>query len=275
MSARAIGIMQGRLSPPVAGRIQAFPAEQWRDEFPRAADAGLGYIEWIYETYGRDSNPLCTDAGIGEMRALSSRHGVAVRSVCADYFMEHTLVRADGSVLAERLEHLRWLIGRSSAAGIERIVLPFVDASEVRTTDEEAALVAVLTRAERDASAAGVELHLEMSFGPERFAAFLERLPPTIRVNYDSGNSAALGYDVAEEFRAYGARIGSVHVKDRLRGGTTVPLGQGGADLPAFFAGLKKIRYTGDVILQVARGAIGGEVDWARQNRRLVEAALS
>ena len=45
----------------------------------------------------------------------------------------------------------------------------------------------------------------------------LNALPhPVIKVNYDSGNSASLGYSVTEEFAAYGNRIGSIHIKDRL-----------------------------------------------------------
>ena len=275
MIARGVGIMQGRLAAPIGGRIQAFPADEWRDELPRAAQAGLSCIEWIYETQGRERNPLCTDEGIAELRALTARHGVAVRSVCADYFMEFPLVRADGAALAERVEHLRWLIDRCRAAGIERVVLPFVDASEVKTADEETALVETLTRAERVATAEGVELHLEMSFAPARFAAFMAHLPEAIRVNYDSGNSSSLGYHPGDEFAAYGERIGSVHVKDRILGGTTVPLGTGSADLPAFFAGLKRLGYDGDIILQVARGEPGHEVEWARRNRAFVEAGLA
>jgi hexulose-6-phosphate isomerase len=184
-------------------------------------------------------------------------------------------VRGGDTELAERLDHLRWLIDRCRTAGVERVVLPFVDASEVKTADEETELAEVLASAERDATTAGVELHLEMSFAPARFAAFLDRLPDAIHVNYDSGNSASLGYRPQEEFAAYGPRIGSVHVKDRIRGGTTVPLGTGSAELPAFFAGLKRLGYAGDIILQVARGESGGEVQWARQNRGFVEAALA
>jgi hexulose-6-phosphate isomerase len=265
--------MQGRLLPPIGGRIQAFPGGEWREEFRRAAEAGLAAIEWIYERPGCDVNPIASDEGQAEIARLCAEHGVAVRSLCADYFMDETLVRA-GDALPVRTAHLGWLIERCRLAGIERVVLPFVDASDVRTADEEDALVAILTAAERQATAADVELHLEMSFAPEPFARFLARLPDTILVNYDSGNSASLGYHPREEFAAYGGRIGSVHVKDRLRGGTTVPLGRGNADLPAFFAGLRTIGYGGDIILQVARGESGREVEWARQNLAYVRAGL-
>lgn len=267
--------MQGRLVAPVDGRIQAFPADAWGDEFARAAEAGLDSIEWIYETYGADRNPLCTDAGVVGLRRLGDRHGVAVRSVCADYFMEHPLVRASASELAGRVAHLEWLVDRCRRAGIERAVLPFVDSSDVRTGAEEDALVETLRAVEPGATAAGVELHLEMSLGPERFACFMARLPDVIRVNYDSGNSASLGYVTREEFAAYGDRIGSVHVKDRLRGGTTVPLGTGSADFPSFFDGLKQIGYAGDIVLQVARGDAGHEVEWARHNLAFVRAGLA
>ena len=64
--------------------------------------------------------------------------------------------------------------------------------------------------------------------------------------------------------------MGSVHIKDRLLGASTVPLGTGDADFPALIEGLKKVAYKGDFILQVARGASGDEVAWARQNREFV-----
>ena len=36
-----VGFMQGRLSPPVDGRIQAFPHDQWHEEFALASEADL------------------------------------------------------------------------------------------------------------------------------------------------------------------------------------------------------------------------------------------
>jgi hexulose-6-phosphate isomerase len=93
---------------------------------------------------------------------------------------------------------------------------------------------------------------------------------PLLKVNYDSGNSSSLGYAPREEFAAYGERVGSVHIKDRLLGASTVPLGTGDADFPALAEGLKKVDYKGDFILQVARGASEDEVAWARRNREFV-----
>jgi L-ribulose-5-phosphate 3-epimerase len=111
---------------------------------------------------------------------------------------------------------------------------------------------------------------------PSRLAGLLSRLPsPLLKVNYDSGNSASLGYDPLEEFAAYGSSIGSVHVKDRILEDGTVPLGTGNANFDLIADRLKMIGYKGDFILEAARGASGDEVAWARQNRDFILTHLS
>lgn len=266
-----IGIMEGRLFPPEAGRFQSFPREHWADEFERAAQAGLDCIEWIYDQYGADVNPIATDAGIERMKALSQQHHVQVLSICADYFMDQPLVRTTPAELEERLSKLTWLLRRGQILGLNRLVLPFVDASRIETQAEFDGVVELLERVAPLAAETNIEIHLETSLEPARFAGLLAKLPhPKIKANYDSGNSSSLGYAPRQEFAAYGTRIGSVHIKDRLRGGGTVPLGSGDADFPALAECLKAVDYKGDFILQVARGEPGEEVDWTRRNREFV-----
>ena len=139
---------------------------------------------------------------------------------------------------AARLEKLGWIFGRCEIAGIARIVLPFVDNSKLETDSDLDDLAALLKQ--MAPKAAGLEIHLETSLPPARFASLLEKTgEPSVKVNYDSGNSASLGFRAEEEFAAYGAAIGSVHIKDRLLHGGTVPLGQGNADLAASDSALK------------------------------------
>ena len=269
---RSFCIMQGRLLPPVDGRIQSFPREQWEQEFHLAAAAGLGAIEWIYDTYGLGANPLETGQGVARIGSLAHEHGVAVHSICADYFMDFAFVRSGDAERTERLARLGWLLGQAKRLGVTRIVLPFVDQSAIRDVADREAAVDALDRALPAAEAAGIELHLETSLAPDDFVRLLACLPhPLVSVNYDSGNSSSLGYKPAEEFAAYGDRVGSVHVKDRVRNGGTVPLGQGDADLDAMFTCLHNLNYAGDIVLQVARGIAGDELAWARHNRAFVE----
>jgi hexulose-6-phosphate isomerase len=266
-----LGIMQGRLVPPEDGRFQCFPRDHWADEFPFAAQAQLDCIEWIYDEFGADVNPIATDEGVEAMLRLADTHGVRVASLCADYFMDRPLVRAQDAELQERMQVLHWLMDRGRRLGIERIVLPFVDASRIDTKVELEQVASTLEGAVRMAEESRIEIHIESSLDPAGFVELLSRLPSEhVRVNYDAGNSASLGYDPRQEFLAYGDRVGSVHIKDRVKGGGTVPLGTGDADLPAVFDCLCQLDYAGDLILQVARGDPGLEVDWAVQNRAFV-----
>lgn len=259
--------MQGRLVPPEDGRFQSFPRDQWRNEFSLAAQAGLNAIEWIFDSYGEDVNPLTRDAGVAEMLDFSQKTGVAVRSLCADYFMDKPFLRVTNSEQGQLIQKMEWLLSRCKLAGIGRIVIPFVDNSRIKDRDEEAQVISILRAILPTAEITGVELHLETSLGPQEFADLLERCPhPLVRANYDSGNSASLGYNVSEELAAYGRRIGSVHIKDRKFGGGTVPLKTGDADLPSLFHGLAALDYSGDYVLQIARAAPGQELPWIAEN---------
>ena len=243
-----IGIMQGRLSPPESDRYQAFPRTHWQEECTLAEEAGLQSIEWLYDLYGADVNPIATDTGIVAMKSRS----VQVLSLCAHYFIDRPALDP---------AKLIWLLDRCYRAGIKRIVLPFVDASRIVSPEPVIAMLKEVLPQTK------VEIDLETSLEPKAFADLLSAVPhPLLKVNYDSGNSAALGYSPTEEFAAYGERIGGIHIKDRVRNGGTVPLGTGDADFPAFFAALKEIHYQGDFIMEVARETPGDELALAKRN---------
>jgi hexulose-6-phosphate isomerase len=250
-----IGIMQGRLLPPEPGRFQAFPRTRWQQEFALAQAVGLQCIEWIYDDYGADVNPIATDEGALTLRRLSLENSVPIVSLCADYFIDHPSL--DPSKLI-------WLFERCCLAGISRVVLPFVDNSRIESPAHAQRVISLLREVLPDSK---IEIHLESSLDPKSFASLLDALPhPLLKANYDSGNSASLGYSPTEEFAAYGQRIGSVHIKDRVRHGSTVPLGTGAAEFPALFQALNKVNYRGDFILQTARGSPGEEPALAQRN---------
>src|ERR1039458_10455362 len=104
------GIMQGRLSPPEDGRFQSFPRNSWREEFPRAREAGLDYIEWIHDEYGRTANPIFSEAGLVEVDALKREHCIATPALCGDWFMDFPLIRCTAEECAKRERHVRELI---------------------------------------------------------------------------------------------------------------------------------------------------------------------
>src|SRR5581483_2580753 len=111
---------------------QAFPRDQWELEFPRAAASGLNAIEWIYDTYGLGANPLESKEGVARLVSLSTQNRIAVRSICADYFMDFAFVRASDADRSARLKQLEWLLQQAKSTGVTRVVLPFVDQSAIR-----------------------------------------------------------------------------------------------------------------------------------------------
>jgi hexulose-6-phosphate isomerase len=270
------GIMQGRLVPPEEGRFQSFPRNGWRDEFPNAVAAGVDYIEWIVDAYGADVNPILSAAGLSEFDALKREYGIATPAICADWFMDYPLLRCTSAERVERELFLHRLPQIARTIGADHVVLPFVDISRIETEEDKQTLVEVMTNAGPIAQSNGVELHLETDLGPSDFAALLKRIPhPSIKANFDSGNSSGLGYVAREEFAAYGDRIGSVHIKDRrskFAGGiATMPLGEGSADFADVFQSMKRIGYNRGLTLQVARGEDGDEVNWIRRQLAFVK----
>jgi hexulose-6-phosphate isomerase len=187
--------------------------------------------------------------------------------------MEQPLVRARGADLNQRIGVLRVFIAQCALLGIPILDIPFVDASAINDAAEAEHVAAVIGGVAGQAQQAGVVLGLETNLAPRPFEALLRRIDhAAVGATYDIGNSASLGFDPHEEIESIGRWIVNVHVKDRVRRGAipggTVPLGQGNANLPATFAGLRDVGYRGPLILQVARGA--EEVDHARRNADLV-----
>jgi L-ribulose-5-phosphate 3-epimerase len=270
-----LAIMQGRLVPPEGGHVRFFPNERWRDEFPLARSAGLDGIEWIYDLYGERVNPLAIDSGIAEMCSLSAQTGVNVRSLCANYFMDRPFLRAATMESEAWVLRMEWLLSRCNAVGIKRITIPLLDESAIETEKDKLHTVSMMRAFLPAAEKFNISLDLETSLAPQDVASLVKECShPLIRVAFDSGNSASLGYDPIEEFAAYGNLIGTVHIKDRRRGAGTVPLGTGNADLPAVFRGLAALPYRGDYVMEIARSEPGQELQWITQNRAWIASRI-
>ena len=74
-----IGIMCGRLSPPINNNIQQFPFNSWKNEFVKANELGFDSIEWIYDL--NENNPILNNHD--ELKLFSVKNNVKIDSVCA------------------------------------------------------------------------------------------------------------------------------------------------------------------------------------------------
>lgn len=249
-----IGFMQGRLSPLVEGKIQAFPAGHWREEFAAGAALGFDFLEWTLDQHGLAQNPLMTREGRGEIRRQARQSGLKVLSVTLDCLMQAPFYKASAALHDELLNDLASVVEACSAAKIGIMVVPLVDDGALDSEREEQTLRRGLAAIAPILDRTGVNITFESDMAPASLAAFIEGFPAShYGITYDIGNSAAAGFDPAQEFAAYGQRVRHVHVKDRLRGGATTPLGSGDADFEAVFRNLSEVGYGGDYVLQTAR----------------------
>ncbi len=243
--------MSGRLSPQIDNKIQLFPVDTWEDEFRIASVCGFDSIEWIFD---QQKNPILDEQGLSKMKELSNKFNVQINSICCDYFMEKLLFNVSEFELSLNLEILTKLIESCNKLGIQMLEIPLVDSSSLQTSNDENQIVTNLDKHISLAETNDIIFTFETDLQPKRFEGFLKKFTHTnIAANYDTGNSASLGYDVTEELSTLGSWITNIHIKDRLFRGKSVTLGTGNTNFDLFFSELKKIKYDGELIIQGAR----------------------
>jgi sugar phosphate isomerase/epimerase len=268
ISRNPVGLIQGRLLSKYQGRYQAHPVGYWQEEFPRAASLGLDCIEFILDFNGADQNPLMRQDGAEEILSIVAETGVKVQTVCADIFMEAPLHHPEGQIAAYSKNVLERLLENADTLGVTDIVIPCVDKSSMPDHWAKDRFVRRLKPIVDKAEALNINLALETDLAPQPFAELLEKFDSRrVTVNYDTGNSAALGFDPFEELACYGDRISDIHIKDRVLNGGSVELGSGDTKFDDFFDALRKLNYVGPFILQAYRDDEGlaifqKQLDW-------------
>jgi len=256
-----IGVMQGRLLSKYQGRYQSHPVGYWQEEFSIAHNIGLDCIEFILDYNDAENNPLLKAGGIDEIKTVIEKTGITVNTICADYFMQAPLHSTDESVSETSKKVLKKLLNSVSSLPITDIVIPCVDQSSLDSPGAADRFVKELTPIIDVAERLKINISLETDLAPQPFIELLNRFDSNrVTVNYDIGNSAALGYNPIEELCTYGNKISDIHIKDRELGGGSVVLGQGAADFDAFFMSLSKINYKGALIMQAYRDEEGIDI---------------
>ena len=244
--------MQGRLSEPYKNKIQSFPITTWKKEFKLASNCGFEVIEWIFDEL--QPNPILTSEGISDIGMLMKKYNIAINSICADYFMTRKLFNESKFELEKNIKILRELIMQASKLEISLIEIPLVDSSSLKTSKNKIEIVKNLNEVSSFAEKNNITIVLETDLNPHDFKELLMKFNyPSIMANYDSGNSASLGYNSKDELTILKKWIKNVHVKDRKLHGGTVPLGTGDTNFEQFFLTLSEIDYVGDLIIQGAR----------------------
>ena len=246
------GVMQGRLSKKIGNKIQAFPEKYWRTEFSKAKALGLKSIEWTLDCKNLEKNPILTKRGQSQIKQLSKKNLIKINSITGDCFMQNPFWEKKNN--QKLLNDLIKIIYSCKILGIKLLVVPLVDKGSIINKNDENNLLKSCKYVLKYLKDSNVKLIFESDFTPQRLKKFIKKFDKKyFGINYDVGNSAGLGYKIDDEFKFYGKYICNVHIKDRLKYGKTVRLGNGNANFLKLFKNLKKIKYNRELILQTAR----------------------
>ena len=253
----SIGIMQGRLSPSLLGKQQYFPSETWELEYGLAAELGFDSIEWLVDLESWENNPIFEQTGIERIKALQSRFDVSNLTVCADILKEKSFI-TDNSQLSNSAVHmLEKLIIGSIEIGAKCLVIPLIEQNSlkiqkthIQSNQWSKALKPILDIAKKQ----NLKLAIESDLPSGELKNWIDSIGhPSIGVNFDMGNSVAMGYSIEDEILQLGSTIYGVHIKDRKVGGPNVSLGQGDVNFDLALKSLKKVAYSGPLILETFR----------------------
>jgi len=250
----SFGIMQGRLSPMVDGKIQAFPWNNWKNEFVDIGKLGLNLIEWTIdfdENYY--NNPIMSSDGRKIISELCEISNCRINSVTADSLMHAPFWKQPANRKLYKIADD--LIDSCIALDINILVVPLVDNGSISSLEEEQLFTKYFLNKEELLRKNNLEIAIESDLIPSQLNSFVRHFPDDILgINYDIGNSASLGYSPSEELELYGDRVINVHIKDRKFNGATVPLGMGDADFNKVFEILlQRQNYRRNFIYQTAR----------------------
>jgi len=247
-----LGIMQGRLSKVENGNIQSFPSKSWEREFKLASKLGIKFIEWTLDYKDFLKNPIFSINGISKIKQLSKSNNVFVKSITGDCFMQKPFWKKKNHY--NLILDLKKVVFACKKIGINYVVIPLVDNGSIKKKWQEKKLIRIFLNLKSFLKKNKVKIVFESDYEPGRLKIFIKNFDERIfGINYDSGNSASLGYSVDEEFGAYGRYIKRIHIKDRLFKGHSVRLGAGNVDFFSLFKFIRKIKFKNSLVLQTAR----------------------
>jgi hexulose-6-phosphate isomerase len=228
-------------------------------------------MEWILNQDRLYENPLMTQKGRQTIQRLSRQCQINIPSLTGDCFMQAPFYKASGASRQNLLEDLKNIISACSDIGIHLILIPLVDTGRLENESQEKGLIEDLLKISPLLSQSNVVISFESDYPPNQLAKFIKQFDARyFGITYDIGNSASWGYNPVEEISSYGDRIVNVHIKDRLLGGSTVPLTTGNADILGALGALGHCGYEGNYILQTARAVDEDHVGVLCQYRDMV-----
>ena len=195
-----LGIMQGRLVNSPNKKIQCFPAKEWKKEFKIANRNNFRLIEWTVNQYNLYVNPLLHLNKLKEIQKEKKKFNIKIDSLTCDYFMETAFFLEKNNLKKERIiKNLKKLIKHSQILDIKFFIIPLVDKASIKSKMHENQVTKLIKKflplIKKNAF-----ILFETDYKPNKIRNFIKKYnTPKVKINYDIGNSASLGFSFEEE----------------------------------------------------------------------------
>ena len=247
-------LVQGRALPQSDESLQSFPFN-WSDEFPLIQQLGFDGIEWIYDKKSEFTNPILDSEESQKIKSISKKFNVSLENIVFDWFITNSLFRKDEISLKNKIKKLVDLIEKSQNIGFKQIIFPLLEENAINNSNDMDIFLKIFSDDILSVlNLNKIEIHFETSLPPISELEFISKLDHNqTKICFDMGNSASMGYDPADVLNSIAPYLGTVHIKDRLLGGDSVPLGEGAVDFSKVFSILNEINFSGYFSFQAYR----------------------
>jgi L-ribulose-5-phosphate 3-epimerase UlaE len=268
-----IGFVKGRLlDSEKKNAIQFFPSKNWKKEIKIAIKNRINLIEWTINLENIKKNPIYNEKLLRQLIEFKKKNNIKINSVTCDFFMQNPFYKLKNKKdKIKNLEILKKVIMNGQKAGICLFILPLVDNSSIKNFHQEKELRSTLNNNNfLKLLRKNSQILFELDYSPRKIIKFIKKFNlKKFGINYDTGNSACCDYDINKE-KIYFKYVKNIHIKDRLKNGPSVRLGNGNWDYLSFFNILKKIKYNNNLILQTARAKNGNHIEEINYSKKFI-----
>lgn len=244
-----VGIMQGRLSSKNNQPLQSFPKYNWQEEFSHASQLKIDQIEWLVDDINKTSdNPILTNSGRSQILEIVSSTNVAVKTLCAHYFINYDLNYIQTK--KKQIEYnFLYLLEFSDLVGIEMISIPFMDQISLKNNELKKEMSDFFNKI---LVGNGPKVLIECDIEGALIKNFIESLNLSrLGILYDTGNANALNLDPIEDFILLSKYIHEIHIKDRSSiTGDTFRLGMGDTPFSLYKDIINKNSWNGPLVME-------------------------
>jgi len=269
---KKLSITQGRHVKVINQRIQLFPEKNWKNELKLFNLTKLKFIEWVVSRDNFNKNPICQINGHKIINKYLKKNEIKCRSVDLDFIVKENPLEFSEEKIKTFIEKIEIISSNSAKIGIKYLIFPFLENSSPNGKIKLNKLILLFNKIRKKISKK-LFILIETDLQPAILLRFIKKMKNKIFINYDLGNSASKNYNFEEE-KKYFKFVKNIHLKDRVKNGSTIRFGHGNANFKKLFNFLIKNKNNYDFTLQPARSKCNKDIKEIKLNIKYIEQLL-